>query len=104
RALGKLPSLSSSQTLQALYTNQKDFRDITKGSTGSYDIVDSNGDVVGQIPVTAKQGYDLVTGVGTPIANVLVPHLATATSFASSQAATDSQAPAGASTGRNSRH
>jgi hypothetical protein len=76
RSLAHLPSLGSIQTLNALYANPGDFHDITKGSTGTYYVYDSNGNVVGTIPVTAGPGYDLVTGLGTPIANKIVPALA----------------------------
>ena len=51
-----------SQTLPALYgINAADFHDITSGSNGSY---------------SAGLGYDMVTGLGSPIANQLVPDLA----------------------------
>jgi hypothetical protein len=49
-----------SQTLPFLYSlNSSDFHDITTGSNG----------------YSAGAGYDLVTGLGTPIANKLVPDL-----------------------------
>ena len=52
----------SSQTLPALYSVPAgDFHDITSGSNGGF---------------TAGAGYDLVTGLGTPQANVLVADLA----------------------------
>jgi subtilase family serine protease len=51
-----------SQTLSALYQLPgSDFHDITTGSNGGY---------------TAGAGYDLVTGLGTPRANLIVPALA----------------------------
>ena len=51
-----------SQTLPNLYKlPSTDFHDITTGSNGTY---------------SAGVGYDLVTGRGTPIANLLVPDLA----------------------------
>ena len=54
--------LSSAQTLTDLYSlPSSDFHDITSGSNGGYN---------------ATTGYDLVTGRGTPIANLLVPALA----------------------------
>src|SRR5262249_37801797 len=64
------------QTLPALYSlgvsNPGDFRDITLGNNG----------------YGAQAGYDLVTGLGTPIADALVPALAqyglTKTAFTSS--------------------
>jgi subtilisin-like proprotein convertase family protein len=64
RALANLPSLDGpTQTLPAIYAlPQSDFHDITSGSNGD-----------GQ---SAGPGYDLVTGIGTPIANLLVPNLA----------------------------
>jgi subtilase family serine protease len=79
RALAHLSSLSSMQTLNALYANPSGFHDVTKGSTGTYSVYDNKGNVVGTIPVTAGPGYDLVTGLGTPIANKIVPNLAAAT-------------------------
>jgi hypothetical protein len=51
-----------SQTLPALYNlSASDFHDVTSGGNGTYN---------------AGPGYDLVTGLGTPIANLLVPALA----------------------------
>jgi subtilase family serine protease len=51
-----------SQTLPALYSvSSNDFNDITTGSNGTY---------------SAGPGYDLVTGLGSPIGNLLVPDLA----------------------------
>jgi Dockerin type I domain len=50
------------QTLPALYKlSSNDFHDITSGSNGAY---------------SAGIGYDLVTGLGSPVANNLVPDLA----------------------------
>jgi hypothetical protein len=57
------PSLSSTQTLTALYQEQNDFHDITSGNNG----------------FAAGVGYDLVTGLGTPEANLLIPALVQAT-------------------------
>jgi len=59
------PTLSgANQTLPALYEiysqNPSVFNDITSGNNGMY---------------TAAQGYDLVTGLGTPVADRLVPAL-----------------------------
>jgi hypothetical protein len=52
----------ATQTLPDLYKlPSTDFHDITSGSNGSY---------------SATGGYDLVTGIGTPVANTLVPDLA----------------------------
>lgn len=51
-----------SQTLPALYSlPSSDFHDITSGSNGTY---------------SAGPGYDEVTGLGSPVANLLVPDLA----------------------------
>ena len=51
-----------SQTLPALYSLPAgDFNDITSGSNGPY---------------SAGPGYDMVTGIGSPVANELVPGLA----------------------------
>jgi hypothetical protein len=60
RAAASQPALSSTQTLAALYKDQADFYDVTSGNNGA----------------AAGTGYDLVTGLGTPIANLLVPDLA----------------------------
>jgi subtilase family serine protease len=60
-----LQPLSSTQTLDALYSfaaqDPSYFHDITSGSNGAY---------------RAGPGYDLVTGIGTPVANQLIPALA----------------------------
>src|SRR5580692_7954363 len=63
RALQGETSLDgATQTLPMLYgLPQSDFHDITTGGNGTYN---------------ATPGYDLVTGRGTPIANLLVPALA----------------------------
>jgi hypothetical protein len=63
RALQGQSSLDgATQTLPMLYgLPQSDFHDITTGGNGTYN---------------ATTGYDLVTGRGTPIANLLVPALA----------------------------
>jgi hypothetical protein len=66
RGLQGLATLNSStnptQTLTALYSlPSSDFHDITSGSNGTY---------------SAGAGYDLVTGLGSPVANLLVPALA----------------------------
>jgi len=53
------------QTLPRLYTlPAADFHDVTSGTSG------------GSPNYTAAAGYDLVTGLGTPVANLLVPGLA----------------------------
>ncbi|HEV8605385.1 MAG TPA: S53 family peptidase [Tepidisphaeraceae bacterium] len=60
RALHHAGSLSSSQSLTALYSiPAADFHDITTGSNG----------------YSARPGYDLVTGRGTPRADQLIPDL-----------------------------
>ena len=70
RATSGLPTLDGpTQLLPGLYTlastgEQTYFHDITTGANGAY---------------SAGPGYDLVTGLGTPRANVLVPALAALT-------------------------
>ncbi len=54
------PALTTGQSLSALYREQADFYDVTSGNNGQ----------------PAGTGYDLVTGLGTPQANLLVPDLA----------------------------
>lgn len=63
RALNGESSLNGlTQTLPTLYNlPSSDFHDVTTGSNGTY---------------SAGPGYDLTTGLGTPIANLLVPALA----------------------------
>jgi hypothetical protein len=63
RALDGESSLTGySQTLPALYSlPSSDFHDITSGTNGTY---------------AATAGYDLATGIGSPVANLLVPALA----------------------------
>ena len=63
RALNSQSSLNGlTQTLPTLYNlPSSDFHDVTTGSNGTY---------------SAGPGYDLTTGLGTPIANLLVPALA----------------------------
>jgi subtilase family serine protease len=59
------------QTLPKIYSlPDSDFHDITSGSNGSY---------------SAGPGYDLVTGRGTPIAQLLIPDLAGVPNFVASQ-------------------
>jgi subtilase family serine protease len=61
-AIGKPTLNGASETLPALYSlPAKDFHDITQGSNGGF---------------TATNGYDEVTGLGSPVANRLVPALA----------------------------
>ncbi len=76
RTLQGLQTLNSGgnaqQTLTALYSlPASDFHDITSGSNGGF---------------SAGAGYDEVTGRGTPLANLLVPALA---SYGSTTPATD---------------
>jgi subtilase family serine protease len=60
RASVKLSALTGSQTLSQLYSiSSSDFHDITSGNNG----------------YSAGSGYDLVSGRGTPIANLLEPAL-----------------------------
>ncbi len=62
RALAGLSSLSSAQTLPRIYQlSSSDFHDVTTGGNGGF---------------SASAGYDLTTGRGTPIANLLIPDLA----------------------------
>ena len=65
RAQAGLGSLDgATQTLPLLYTlPSSDFHDITSGSS------------TGSPPYSAAVGYDLVTGLGTPLANKIVPDL-----------------------------
>jgi autotransporter-associated beta strand protein len=56
----------ATQTLPALYSLSNDFHDITSGN------IDPNGNSL----YSAGTGYDLATGLGSPIANQLVPDLA----------------------------
>jgi hypothetical protein len=71
RNLNGLTSLSSSQTLTALYTlPSSDFNDIQSGANGYY----------------AGVGYDLVTGIGSPNPATLVPDLAAFSETATSNA------------------
>jgi subtilase family serine protease len=76
QARGAGQELSSTQTLGSLYGHAGDFSDINHGNTGAYYVVNDNGNVVGTVPVRAGAGYDLVTGLGTPVANKLIPDLA----------------------------
>jgi subtilase family serine protease len=65
RAVAGLTSMDgSTQTLPKLYSvSSSDFHDITSGTT------------IGSSPATAGAGYDLVTGRGSPVANLLIPDL-----------------------------
>ena len=65
RAMAGASSLNgATQTLPALYQlPSADFNDVTSGSNGTPNY-------------SAGAGYDLVTGLGTPVANKLIPDLA----------------------------
>jgi len=84
RAASGQPSLTgATQTLPAIYSlSHADFDDIT---TGNNTIYSPSGTVV-QSGYSAAPGSDEVTGLGTPIANSLIPQLA-ATSFTDPQLA-----------------
>jgi subtilase family serine protease len=70
RALVSEGSLSGSQLLSTIYQlPQSDFHDITSGGNGTY---------------SAGPGYDLVTGRGTPVSNLIVSGLVGEGSSASS--------------------
>ncbi len=61
-ASGGSPLDGASQTLPAIYgLPSSDFHDVTSGSNGKY---------------SAGKGYDMVTGLGSPVANRLAPDLA----------------------------
>ena len=87
RAANGLSSLSSTQTLSLLYSaSSTDFHDITSGSN---------------LAGSAKTGYDLVTGLGSPVANKLIAAAATygsTTSSAIAATSTTSKAAAVATT------
>jgi subtilase family serine protease len=80
RALNGLGSLDGkSQTLPMLYqAPSADFHDILSGSNGAF---------------SAGPGYDRVTGLGTPVANLLIPSLV-GTSATSSSIFSSTSAPA----------
>jgi subtilase family serine protease len=64
RALAAKPTLGSEDTLRLLYSSPpSDFHDILTGTS------------TGTPNYTAGPGYDLVTGIGTPVANALVQDL-----------------------------
>jgi hypothetical protein len=84
RAASGKGTLSSTDTLSALYTAPtSDFHDITSGNNG----------------YAAKVGYDLVTGIGTPKADLIVPMLASATSSAAVVKSSASNTVTGTATG-----
>ncbi len=65
-----LDSTSPQQVMSILYANPGDFHDITSGTS------------VGSPRYSAGPGYDYVTGMGTPIANLVVGSLVGTTSIA----------------------
>jgi len=92
RAAINQPSLdSSSQTLPAIYNlSSSDFNDITKGSTRFRGKT-----------LSAGPGYDLVTGRGSPKADMVISQLVSAT--ASGKVSTPASAPSsGGSAGSSS--
>ena len=67
RTSAGLPALNASspqQVMSLLYQNSGDFHDITSGTS------------TGNPPYTAGPGYDYVTGLGTPMVNMVVDSLA----------------------------
>lgn len=65
---GRAQPLSSSQVLNAIYS--------TASTTGSSGYVTNFHDITsGSNGYTATSGYDLVTGIGSPVANQLIPLL-----------------------------
>src|SRR5262249_41300267 len=102
RALAGQAPLSSAQTLSAIYnsSNSSGLHDITKGSsTGSYAVYDNNGNFLGTITVAPGTGFDMVTGVGSPVANVLVPDLVNVTSASAVKSAATAPAVSTGSSG-----
>jgi hypothetical protein len=101
RVANGLQPLSSTDTLGYLYTSSaSSFHDITSGNTGTYDVLGTNGNVIGTISVSAVKGYDMVTGLGSPVANVLIPSLAKA--GAASGSASTASKTSGASSSSSS--
>ena len=78
---GRTSTLTSAQTLAALYAApySTDFHDITVGSTQFE---------------SAGPGYDLATGLGTPVANNLVPYLTSYGGSGSGSGGTTASTPA----------
>ena len=73
---GKQPLTGNTQTLPALYQlPSSDFNDITTGNNAQYTDPNIYSTTNLQIPLTAASGYDMVTGLGSPVANRLVPDL-----------------------------
>jgi subtilase family serine protease len=95
RAEAGLAPLSSSDTLSALYSNPQDFHSITQGTTGTYYVVDNSGRIISRIPVKAAAGYNLVTGLGSPAANLLIPDLAPGSTALVSQSAVQTTSSSG---------
>ncbi len=85
-AAGGTTLTGPTQTLPALYSlPSSDFNDITSGSNGGF---------------SAQPGYDEVTGLGTPKANLLVPALAAyGTTTGTSQLAVTAQPPSSVTAG-----
>jgi hypothetical protein len=83
-ALNSQPTLTNAQLSSSLYSLPgSDFHDITSGKSGKN---------------SAGPGYDLVTGIGSPVANSLIPDLVTAASQNNDALANVSTTPATAGT------
>jgi hypothetical protein len=68
---GRNPLSGPTQTLPALYSLAgTDFNDVTTGNNAQYTLTSSN-----QARFSCATGYDLVTGLGSPKANLLIPDL-----------------------------
>lgn len=65
-------------------------------------MVDDGGTPVGLLPVGAGTGYDLVTGLGTPVANKLVPDLAKVSAATAAKPTKSPAAPAASPSGGSS--
>jgi len=82
--------LTTTQTLSTIYSlPSSDFHDITSGNAGSY---------------SAKAGYDLVTGRGSPIANLVIQGLASTTFSATVTPATKTSSSTGTSAPATGQH
>jgi hypothetical protein len=69
--LGKAPLSGANETLPALYSlPAADFHDVTTGNNGQYTLTTTN-----QAQYSAGPGYDPATGLGSPVANLLIPDL-----------------------------
>lgn len=84
---GRGSSLGSSGTLAALYADKTDFHDITSGIAGKN---------------RAGTGYDLVTGMGSPFADRVVPDLGAAAASSLTVAGTTGSAGVAAASARQS--